>query len=275
MLASSTLDVPLRQNPWSLDAVLPLGYTLPAQHWQNKPAGLQIDLITLLGRDIFSEGDAQSLYDYLVTRRCELSGSFQIMLSLWLEDELKHYQALRRVYQAISGIRFAEMDQIFQARVHEIEPILPVLVDEFTILVAFMFDEIGSVYSYRRDLQEYYAYCGPDIQKIGHHLVKDEGVHFHNAAQLLLSHYVHRLAEVPRLLMEIANLETRLGKYYKTFFLDHAQEQFRFPPNFNQLIIQVVLAKLGLTSPPPADQLRNLWQTQARFFHQPAIGVEP
>jgi rubrerythrin len=250
----------LRQNIWNLEEVLPLGYTWPAHYRQQAPKGVIANFIILLSRDVFSEGDAQLLYDYLETRQSELSTAFQAMLRLWLRDELKHFEALRRVYHAISGTSFSEMNDIFQARMHEIQPIQPVLVDEFTILVTFMFDEIGSVYSYRRDLLEYYGHCGPEIQKVGHYLVKDEGLHFHNAAQLLLGFHAHRLKEVPDLLVDIARLETRLGKYYKTFFLDHAQEQFRFPNKFNSLIIQVVLAKLGLGQPPPAEQLRELWQ---------------
>jgi hypothetical protein len=249
-----------RQNLWKLEEVLPLGYTLPSQYRQAVPIDVIENFILLLSRDVFSEGDAQALYDYLDTRRAELSPGLQALLQLWLADELKHYQALRRVYQALTGISFAEMNAMFQARIHEIEPILPVLVDEFTILVTMMFDELGSVYSYRRDLQEYYCHCGPAIQKIGHYLVKDEGMHFYNAAQLLLTQHHHRLSEVPDLLADIAALEIRLGKYYKTFFLDHAQEQFRFPKQFNQLIIQAILAQLGLGQPPPAARLRELWQ---------------
>ncbi|MGI0493774.1 hypothetical protein ACN4EG_18485 [Alkalinema pantanalense CENA528] len=69
-----------------------------------------------------------------------------------------------------------------------------------------------------------------------------------------------RLDQVEPLLDEIAALEIRLGKYYKTFFLDHAQEQFRFPPQFNGVIIRVILARLGLGTRPEPRELKALWQ---------------
>jgi hypothetical protein len=182
------------------------------------------------------------------------------MLDLWIEDELKHYEALRRTYHCIAGVDFADINRQFAQRVHEIEPIEMVLADEFTLLVTMMFDEIGSVYSYRRDLWEYYRHFGTAIQKIGHHLVKDEGMHFNNAAELLLTKHCHRLGEVKELLERISALEKSLQKYHKTFFLDHAQEQYRFPPHFNSVLIRFILARLGLGLQPDRVELQELWQ---------------
>jgi hypothetical protein len=256
----------ISQNQWDLDQVLPLGYTIAPQYFQQAPTGVLDNFRKLLSRDVFSEADSQVLYAYLMERKAELNPAFLAMLELWLADEIKHYEALRRVYHGISGVSFEEMDRLFGDRVHETEPIELVLADEFTILVTMMFDEIGSVYSYRRDLVEYYCHFGPAIQKIGHHLVKDEGMHFNNAAELLLSDHGDRLAQVEPLLHQISALEYRLGKYYKTFFLDHAQEQFRFPPHFNAVIIRVILARLGLGAQPPQSALKELWQWVPQGF---------
>jgi hypothetical protein len=77
---------------------------------------------------------------------------------------------------------------------------------------------------------------------------------------LILTHHGDRLDQVAPLLQEISNLEDRLGKYYKSFFLDHAQEQFRFPRNFNAVIIQVILARLGLARYPDSRAIKKLWQ---------------
>ncbi len=250
----------LRQDPWKLDAVLPIDHQIAPHYFTKAPTGVWENFTRLLSRDIFSEADAQILYDHLMQRQDEFSDEFLAMLQVWLIDELKHYEALRRTYHCISGVSFAEMNRLFADRVHEIKPIERVLVDEFTILVTMMFDEIGSVYSYRRDLREYYCHFGREIQKIGHHLVQDEGRHFSNAAELLLSHHRDRLDHIEPLLHDIAHLEDRLGTYYKSFFLDHAQEQFRFPPNFNAVIIQVILARLGLASYPDAKAVKELWQ---------------
>ena len=249
-----------KQNDWQLDRVLPLNHQVDPQFFIDAPLGVVQNFRILLSRDVFSEGDSQFLYDYLMSRSPEMSPNFLAMLELWLEDELKHYEALRRTYHCLAGVGFADMDSVFAQRSPNLEPIQVLLQDEFTILVTLMFDEIGSVYSYRRDLAEYYRYFGKNIRQIGHHLVKDEGSHFSNAAELILTNHVHRLPEVSELLKEMVILEKTLDTYHQSFFLDHAQEQHRFPSNFNQLITQVVLARLGLDSFPLQKELKQLWQ---------------
>jgi hypothetical protein len=248
------------QNSWDLDTVLPLSYAIPAQDLDRVSTTIQTNFCNLLSRDVYSEGDARSLYDHIMTRSAQMSPEFLAMLDLWLEDELKHYEALRRTYHCVAGVDFAEMNRQFASRVHEIEPIEMVLEDEFTLLVTMMFDEIGSVYSYRRDLYEYYRHFGAAIQKIGHHLVKDEGMHFNNAAELILTKHPHRLGEIKGLLERISALEKSLQKYHQTFFLDHAQEQYRFPPQFNSVLMRLILARLGRGVPPTRSELQQLWQ---------------
>jgi hypothetical protein len=267
MLATKPTINRVRQNIWDLDAVLPIDYAIPPEYLALAPTEIVQNFSVLLSRDVYSEGDSQSLYDYIVDRQHDMSPAFLAMLKLWLADELKHYEALRRTYHCISGVDFATMDRNFSRRIHEIEPIKMVLVDEFTLLVTLMFDEIGSVYSYRRDLQEYYRHFGVVIQKIGHHLVKDEGMHFNNAAELLLTNHHHRLPEIPDFLAKIATLENNLQKYHKTFFLDHAQEQYRFPLHFNSVIIQLILARLGLGKQPTQTELQELWQWVPTGYH--------
>jgi hypothetical protein len=256
----SIKELNINQNIWDLDAILPLNYIIPPQHLERVPWEVRTNFCHLLSRDVYSEGDAQSLYDHIMMRSDRISPGFRSMLDLWLADELKHYEALRRTYHCISGVSFAEMNHQFSERVHEIEPIEILLEDEFSLLVAMMFDEIGSVYSYRRDLHEYYRHFGIAIQKIGHHLVKDEGMHFNNAAVLLLTQHHHRLGEVNEFLAKISALEQNLKKYHKTFFLDHAQEQYRFPPHFNSVLIRLILARLGLGKQPNRVELQELWQ---------------
>lgn len=249
-----------QQNSWDLDTVLPVNYTIPVRHLEQVPSQIYANFCHLLSRDVYSEGDSQALYDRIIIRADEMSPQFLSMLDLWLKDELKHYEALRRTYHCVAGVDFAEMNRQFSQRVHEIEPIELLLQDEFTLLVALMFDEIGSVYSYRRDLQEYYRHFGKAIGKIGHHLVKDEGMHFNNAAELLLINYSHRLGEVQEFLEQISALERSLQQYHKTFFLDHAQEQYRFPTHFNSVLIRLILARLRLGMSPSSRELQELWQ---------------
>ncbi len=249
-----------RQNLWNLDEVIGLNHVIAPQYFDKVPVLVLKDFRVLLARDVYSEGDAQALYDYIWARKGEMSEAFLRMLNLWLADELKHYEALRRTYHCIAGVSYAEMDRCFEGRVHETQPIERVLRDEFTMLVTLMFDEMSSVYSYRHDLREYYAHFGPAVQRVGRYLVQDEGMHFRNAAQVLLQEHSYRLCEMEPLLQDIATLEKSLGKYYNTFFLDHAQEQFRFPSHFAQVIIQVILAQFGLGDRPSTKTLQSLWQ---------------
>jgi hypothetical protein len=85
-------------------------------------------------------------------------------------------------------------------------------------------------------------------------------MHFNNAAEVLLACHRHRFSEVKDFLEKISRLEGSLKTYYKTFFLDHAQEQHRFPQLFNQVIGRVILARLGLGQRPSAAELKQLWQ---------------
>ena len=248
------------QNRWKLEDIIAEHHSVPQHYFDSAPADVVANFRTLLSRDVFSEGDSQLLYDYVLDRKCEMSDAFIQMLTLWLQDELKHYEGLRRVYRSIAHVSYDEMDRIFAARTHSIEPIQTLLKDEFTILVSLMFDELGSVYSYRRDLKEYYRHFDTAIRKMGHHLVRDEGMHFNNAAEVLLTQHAHRLSEVPELLDSISRLEKSLTTYHKTFFLDHAQEQHRFPPQFNQVLIQVILGRLNLGHQPDQTTVRKLWQ---------------
>ena len=250
----------LKQNTWDLETVIARDHTVPQQYFSQAPPEVANNFRLLLSRDVFSEGDSQLLYELVMARKAEMSDDFLAMMQLWLEDELKHYEGLRRTYHSLSGISYDTMTALFSKRVPEIEPVKMLLKDEFTILVALMFDEIGSVYSYRRDLREYYRHFGPEVKKMGHHLVKDEGVHFNNAAEVLMARHAHRFGDVSLLLNDISKLEKSLKKYHNTFFLDHAQEKHRFPPCFNQVIIQLILARLQLGSRPEQDELRMLWQ---------------
>ena len=260
----SHLSIPhlpkIGQNRWHLEDVIAKHHAVPQPYLENAPPEVLRNFCHLLSRDVFSEGDSQRLYDHVMARKSEMSNAFLRMLTLWLQDELKHYEGLRRVYHAIAHVSYESMDRTFTERTHDIEPIRALLKDEFSILVSLMFDEIGSVYSYRRDLREYYRHFDAAVRKMGHHLIKDEGMHFSNAAELLLSHHAHRLSEIPALLAQISRLEKSLTTYHKTFFLDHAQEKHRFPPHFNQIIIQVILGRLGLGAKPNQKMVRSLWQ---------------
>lgn len=67
-------------------------------------------------------------------------------------------------------------------------------------------------------------------------------------------------------LEKISELESSLKKYHQTFFLDHAQEKFRFPTCFNSVIIRFILAHLGLGKKPQQAELLNLWQWKPQGY---------
>lgn len=255
---AKAMKLKLQQKTWRVDDCIPLHYQLNPQLLNQIDPNLQHHFCLLLSRDVYSEGDSLPLWNYLLTRQAEFSDDFWQMMIQWFEDEQKHYEALRRVYRLISGISFREMDLVFAERNHEIEPIKALLTDEFTILVSLLFDELGSTISYRRDLWEYYRHYGPVVRQVGKYLVQDEGSHFQNAVKLLKFSHGDRWWEIPDLLKQLVQLEKQLGRYCKTFFLDHAQEQLRFPTNFNAVISQIILAQFGLAKYP--EQIQKLWQ---------------
>lgn len=244
-------------NPWNLDNILPENYSLETARL-SKNSSLKIRFCNLLSRDVYSEGDAQFLFDYLLSRQSEFSPGFLRLLPLWLGDEHKHYQALRRVYRCVSGLSFADMDAQFQRRSPTLVPLEKILSDEFTILATLIFDEAGSMFSYRRDLQEFYRPFGPAFARIGQHLVQDEGSHFRQFVNLIKTEHSSRLPELPDLLQAIVALEKTLGRYYYTFLLDHAQEMNRFPAHFSQTVVQFILGQFALAPMPSAATLRSL-----------------
>lgn len=235
---------------WNIDTILPWNYPVAESTQVNIPPTLISQFCTLLSRDVYSEGDAQGFYDYLQGRDRQpdtldsfrLSSSLKQVLPLWLVDELSHYQALRRVYQVISGISETEINHRQHQRRPNLTAIAPVLVDEFTIVATFLFDEAGSMFSYRRDLREFYQPLGRPFARIAQRLVQDEGRHFRWFKQVLLNHYGDRLGELPTTLKRIVQLEKSLGRYHATFLLDHAQEMHRFPPDFSDQLVDWILA---------------------------------
>ncbi len=94
------------------------------------------------------------------------------------------------------------------------------------------------------------------------------GTKIQGTAELLLSHHAHRLEAVQPLLESISKLEKTLKNYHKTFFLDHAQEQYRFPAHFNQVIIRVILARLGLGDRPTQKELKGPCSIRSLLLYQ-------
>ena len=245
-------------NDWNIDSLIPINYQLSPRVLKDLRPSLKSNFCLLLSRDVYSEGDAQFLYNYLLARSEDLSPDLLSLLPLWLGDEQKHYQALRRVYHCLSGLDFTAMDAYFKRRSPELGPIEWVLEDEFTIVSTLVFDELGSMFSYRRDLREYYQPFGKTFARVGQHLVQDEGSHFRHFLNILKNNYPHRLKELPDFFHSLIKLEQSLGRYYHTFLLDHAQEMHRFPAYFSEVIVQLILAELNLGDRPSNAVIKSL-----------------
>ncbi|MEG4045204.1 hypothetical protein [Microcoleus sp. Pol17_C1] len=229
--------IPILSSEWSVDEFIADELKIP----EVAPT-IQAGFMDLLSRDVFSEGDSQPLYEHLVSRSSEFSLEFMSAIELWLQDELRHYVALRKVYHMVSGLSPEAIDQKNQSRVHELEPIAFLIENEFTILVGLMFDEMGSVWSYHRDIKEFYQHYGNGFARVGHLVTQDEGRHFRNAATLIQHRHPDKIDLIEPLLEKISEMEAGLAYYPKTFFLDHAQERHRFPKNFNTQVIQRILS---------------------------------
>lgn len=225
-------------SDWTVDEFIPDEFKLPTVE-----ATTQAGFIDLLSRDVFSEGDSLPLYEHLLNRSSEFSTEFMTMIEFWLKDELRHYCALRKIYHLVSDLSIAAIDNQNRDRIHEIEPISFLLENEFTILVGLMFDEIGSVCSYRRDITEFYQPYGKEFARVGHLVTQDEGRHFSNAVTLIKHRHANKIYQIEPLLQKIDRMESCLSYYPKTFFLDHAQERHRFPKNFNAQVIRKILSQ--------------------------------
>lgn len=229
--------IPILSSEWSVDEFIADELKIP----EVAPT-IQAGFMDLLSRDVFSEGDSQPLYEHLLSRSSEFSLEFMSAIELWLQDELRHYVALRKVYHMVSGLSPEAIDQKNQSRVHELEPISFLIENEFTILVGLMFDEMGSVWSYHRDIKEFYQHYGNGFARVGHLVTQDEGRHFRNAATLIQHRHPDKIDQIEPLLEKISEMEASLAYYPKTFFLDHAQERDRFPKDFNTQVIQRILS---------------------------------
>ena len=233
-----TKGIPILGSDWTVDEFIPDEFKI-----STVEATLQAGFIDLLSRDVFSEGDSLPLYEHLLVRSSEFSAEFMAMIEFWLKDELRHYCALRKIYHLVSDRAITTIDEQNYERVHEIEPISFLVENEFTILVGLMFDEMGSVYSYRRDITEFYQAYGKEFARVGHLVTQDEGRHFSNAVTLIKYLHADKIDQIKPLLQKIDRMESSLSYYPKTFFLDHAQERHRFPKNFNAQVIEKILSQ--------------------------------
>jgi hypothetical protein len=229
--------VPILTSQWCVEQFIPDDYERP-----DIAPEVQAGFQDLLSRDVFSEGDSLPLYNHLLERQHEFSSAFMTMMDYWLVDEMRHYQALRQVYHLISDLPCDRIDECNRARTHELEPIAFLLENEFTLLVGLMFDEMGSVWSYRRDISEFYQHYGRGFAQVGHWVTQDEGRHFANAATLIKHRHADKIPQIEPLLQRISLMESQLPYYPQTFFLDHAQERHRFPQDFNAQVIRRILS---------------------------------
>ena len=57
------------QNCWVLDDILTSDHSIPERYFVEAPHGVVENFRSLLSRDVYSEGDAQVLYNYVMSRK--------------------------------------------------------------------------------------------------------------------------------------------------------------------------------------------------------------
>jgi hypothetical protein len=226
-----------QQRTWDAATILQ-GVTpgvAPAAIWERAQ-----DIIL---RDCLAEYDSGKLIQAISSLPINFTPEFREFQVAWQRDEHRHYLALRKTYSVLFGVSEEEVAAQVDDRPLDLAPITKFLRDEFTILVMVCYEEGGSMRTYRIDRDEMYCHFGETFQRIAASLARDEGIHFANAAEVLLRRHRNRFGEVPALLDAMMGIEGTY-EYSNTFVFEHSGGYFT--PQFNLATRNIVTSRLGI-----------------------------
>ncbi|MBK8176391.1 MAG: hypothetical protein IPK66_14325 [Rhodospirillales bacterium] len=170
--------------------------------------------------DTLSEYDAHQLYEYLKRRHFAASAEFATFLERWIGDERNHYAGFRFLSSHAFGYSESDIDASVRGRSPDFSGIEPWICDEFRLCVLLCYDECTTARGYKLDVPAYDTLDRPSLSKWVRAVMRDEVYHFANLASLIRLKFSHRVGEIERLLIDIANYQRSRPEYRATFVLD-------------------------------------------------------
>jgi hypothetical protein len=182
--------------------------------------------------DLSSEYDAKHFSDFLSQSGLQFTPEFEAFKTLWRRDELNHYLGFRQIYSVLYEKRTDSIDQAMAAHQPNFVPIQEFLEDEFRVCVLIAYDELATTRTYAQDIALYKSFGSIPLANWIKFVIKDEGLHYDNALNVIAQSHSHRLPELRQLVNRLVefNLEDN-HQYGSTFVLNHEQSDY-FSPAF-------------------------------------------
>jgi hypothetical protein len=178
----------------------------------------------LLWYDASTEYDARHLTAFLEDFAVPLSPAFWQAHARWAVEEEHHCNGFLEALEGIFGSRAADGSgvtwrQQLASRHPDVTDLADELRDEFDVLLAAAYDELGTVRAYRANLVAYDR-LGPDMARFVRLVIADEARHYASFLALLRREGRARLDTAP---VRLAELRARLDgvQYGRVFLFDH------------------------------------------------------
>lgn len=200
----------------------------------------------ILWSDMESEYDAENFCQYLRQSGLSFTLEFQEFEQIWRRDELNHYIGFRQLYSLLYQNSVEEIDREMAARQPDFGPMQEFLRDEFSICVIVAYDEIATTRSYCQDFWLYKSFGSKPIANWIKYVTKDEGLHYHNALELISQRHRDRLSELASLVERLIEFNLEENHQYKsTFLFNHEQNEY-FTPDFLRKCGDLICQRFGL-----------------------------
>ena len=206
----------LRSASWNSEELLCNAILNPSilSKWQKS------SMKDVVLHDMHSEKDSEYFSKAIHELNISFSEDFLAFERLWLKDEFNHYMGFRYLL----GLIFEE--SISEVEKHSLPPdfgtLIPLLQDEFHLCLLLAYDEIVTTKLYISEYSSYDEAADPFISRWIRYVARDEAYHFGNLLKIMLTHYPHRVHEIPMFVEQLINYELSIQNYGKTFVLDRA-----------------------------------------------------